>query len=92
MLRRLHGTAPVEFTGAAAAITAGELVQAGRTLHGLRGSVGAIGATRFAAAALALETALKQGGADVAALVTGAATALDAVVSALAAWLQVPPP
>lgn len=41
-----------------AAIGAGRLADAGKIFHGLRGSIGTLGAKRFVAASLALEQAL----------------------------------
>ncbi len=42
----------------------GEVDQAARLLHGLRGSIGSLGAKRFTAATLALEGAIRTGGGD----------------------------
>jgi PAS domain S-box-containing protein len=63
---------------------------AARTLHGLRGSVGSLGARRFAAAALALERAMHATPGDHARLdqlLRSAQEELGATLRAAAAWL-----
>ncbi|WP_426173641.1 CHASE domain-containing protein [Massilia sp. TWR1-2-2] len=66
------------------------LPAAARTLHGLRGSIGSLGAWRFAAAALALERALHATPGDHARLdqlLLSAQAELGATLHAAAAWL-----
>ena len=66
------------------------LPAAARTLHGLRGSIGSLGARRFAAAALALERALHATPGDHALLdqlLLSAKEELGATLRAAAAWL-----
>ncbi|MDQ2987554.1 MAG: response regulator, partial [Pseudomonadota bacterium] len=73
------------------------LPAAARTLHGLRGSIGSLGARRFAAAALALERALHATPDDYSQLdrlLLSAREELGATLRAAAAWLalrQQPP-
>jgi PAS domain S-box-containing protein len=65
--------------------------EAARALHTLRGSIGTLGAARFAQACLALETALRQGAAGHAELDKLHALArneLEATLAAAALWLE----
>jgi HPt (histidine-containing phosphotransfer) domain-containing protein len=56
------GDAPLR--SAAAALAEQRYTAAGKILHGLRGSLGSLGAKRFVASALALEQALAEGRLD----------------------------
>jgi len=73
---------------AAAAIDGGRYPEARAVLHGLRGSIGTLGAQRFVTAALALEQAMaEQRDADVAPLFHTVKTELDALLAAARGWL-----
>ncbi|WP_228893724.1 CHASE domain-containing protein [Pseudoduganella aquatica] len=64
---------------------------AARTLHGMRGSIGTLGALRFAAVCLELEQAIAQGDAPAAAgLFSAVAAQLQATLAAAQAWLAQP--
>jgi hypothetical protein len=85
------GMAPLETAGAA--LREQRLAEAGKILHGLRGSVGALGAKRLVAASLALEKAIA--GAELAAIPALYLT-LEAeyqlVLRDADAWLRTTPP
>ena len=79
---------------ARAAIEDGRLTEAGKVFHGLRGSVGSLGAKRLVAAALALEQALgAHDAANIPALLSTVEAEYDAVMAAADDWLaqQQPP-
>ena len=79
---------------ARAAIEDGRLTEAGKVFHGLRGSVGSLGAKRLVAAALALEQALgARDAANIPALLSTVEAEYDAVMAAADDWLaqQQPP-
>lgn len=79
---------------ARAAIEDGRLTEAGKVFHGLRGSVGSLGAKRLVAAALALEQALgAHEAANIPALLSTVEAEYDAVMAAADDWLaqQQPP-
>ncbi len=79
---------------ARAAIEDGRLTEAGKVFHGLRGSVGSLGAKRLVAAALALEQALgARDAASIPALLSTVEAEYDAVMAAADDWLaqQQPP-
>lgn len=79
---------------ARAAIEDGRLTEAGKVFHGLRGSVGSLGAKRLVAAALALEHALgARDAANIPALLSTVEAEYDAVMAAADDWLarQHPP-
>lgn len=79
---------------ARAAIEDGRLTEAGKVFHGLRGSVGSLGAKRLVAAALALEQALgAPDAANIPALLSTVEAEYDAVMAAADDWLaqQQPP-
>jgi CheY-like chemotaxis protein/HPt (histidine-containing phosphotransfer) domain-containing protein len=69
----------------------GRTAEAARTLHTLRGSIGTLGAARFAQACHALEQALRQGqtgNAELDRLLALARNELDATLAAAALWLE----
>lgn len=71
-----------------AAIDDGRLAEAGKIFHGLRGSVGSLGAKRLVAASLALEQALvARDAAAIPALLNAASAEYNAVLAAADAWL-----
>ncbi|MPQ56016.1 Hpt domain-containing protein [Duganella sp. FT27W] len=71
-----------------AAIDDGRLVEAGKIFHGLRGSVGSLGAKRLVAASLALEQALAaRDTAGIPALLDTVHAEYNAVLAAGDAWL-----
>lgn len=73
---------------ARAAIEDGRLTEAGKVFHGLRGSVGSLGAKRLVAAALALEQALgARDAANIPALLSTVEAEYDAVMAAADDWL-----
>ena len=73
---------------ARAAIADGRLADAGKIFHGLRGSVGSLGAKRLVAASLALEQALiARDTAGIPALLDAAVAEYNAVLAAADAWL-----
>lgn len=78
--------APLE--QARAAIDAGRLTDAGKIFHGLRGSVGTLGAKRLVAASLALEQALVDRDTPrIPTLLTAVDTEYDLVLEHADAWL-----
>jgi HPt (histidine-containing phosphotransfer) domain-containing protein len=78
--------APLE--QARAAIDAGRLTDAGKIFHGLRGSVGTLGAKRLVAASLALEQALVDRDTPrIPTLLTVVDTEYDLVLEHADAWL-----
>ncbi|MEC5161448.1 CHASE domain-containing protein [Janthinobacterium sp. CG_S6] len=88
LIGTLSTRGPLDMDAARAAWSEGRGEHAARLLHGLRGSVGTLGAQRFAAAAQALETALR--GADaarVAPLFDAAGREMAATAAAARAWL-----
>jgi CheY-like chemotaxis protein len=67
----------------------GDSAAAGRILHGLRGSLGSVGAKLFAASALSLEQAIRVGDTSrIEELVRDAQDALQAVIAAAQQWLE----
>jgi len=73
---------------ACAAIDDGRLAEAGKIFHGLRGSVGSLGAKRLVAASLALEQALvARDNAAIPALLDAVRAEYNAVLAAADAWL-----
>ena len=80
---------PVQFNEARLAWNEGRIDEAARILHTLRGSVGTLGAARFAAAALELETALRtERDGPIASLFETAQQELDETVGAARTWLE----
>ena len=76
------------------AVEEGRLADAGKIFHGVRGSVGSLGAKRLVAAALALEQALgARDAASIPALLGTVEAEYDAVMAAADDWLaqQHPP-
>ncbi|KQQ32475.1 hypothetical protein ASF61_15740 [Duganella sp. Leaf126] len=77
---------------ARSALAEGRLPEAGKIFHGLRGSIGNLGAKRLVTAALALEQAiLARDAAAIPALLTAVETEYDAVLTAAAGWLDAHP-
>ncbi|MET3131702.1 PAS domain S-box-containing protein [Oxalobacteraceae bacterium GrIS 1.11] len=88
LIGAMSARAPDEMGAARAAWSEGRLGDAARLLHTMRGSIGSLGAQRFAAAALALETALRvEPGAPAGALFALAEGELLATLAAARAWL-----
>ncbi|MES2259569.1 MAG: CHASE domain-containing protein [Pseudomonadota bacterium] len=88
LLAKTLADGPQQFGAARAAWQAGDNAAVGKILHGLRGTVGSFGARRFTAAALQLETALRERQSDaVAPLFDLAGQELAATVLAGLAWL-----
>jgi PAS domain S-box-containing protein len=87
LIRDVCGAAQGRFDSALTAWRAGDAGEAKRTLHSLRGSIGTLGARRFAASTLALEKAVQHGEGDIDAMFDQAATELTATLAALNAWL-----
>lgn len=81
------GLAPLQ--QARAAIAAGRFDEAGKIFHGLRGSVGSLGARRLITAALALEQAMVDGAtAAIPARLDAAQAEYTLVLEHAAAWLR----
>lgn len=79
--------APLE--QARAAIDAGRLIDAGKIFHGLRGSVGTLGAKRLVAASLALEQAMVDRDTPrIPTLLSVVDTEYDLVLDHADAWLE----
>lgn len=73
---------------ARAAIEDGHLAEAGKIFHGLRGSVGNLGAKRLVGAALALEQALgARDTVNIPGLLSAVEAEYDAVLAAADGWL-----
>jgi HPt (histidine-containing phosphotransfer) domain-containing protein len=88
LIRSTSEHAGRKFQLARSAWQAGNTGAAARALHGLRGSIGSLGARRFADAALILETALLDANdASAAELFDAAEHELTVTVAAAAAWL-----
>ncbi len=88
LIRDVCGAAQGKFDMALTSWRAGDAAEAKRTLHSLRGSIGTLGARRFAATTLALEKALQQDGGDIETLFDQAAIDLTATLRALKEWLS----
>jgi CheY-like chemotaxis protein/HPt (histidine-containing phosphotransfer) domain-containing protein len=87
LIRSTSERAGRDFQLARSAWQTGNIGAAARALHDLRGSVGSLGARRFAHAALILETALAANDAGAAKLFDAAEHELILTVAAAAAWL-----
>jgi two-component system sensor histidine kinase/response regulator len=88
LIARIARTAGTELVVAAEAARDGERKAAAAALHSLRGAIGSLGASRFAALTLELEQALLAGGADgQAALFEQTTAALHATLTAARHWL-----
>ncbi len=89
LIRDVCGAAQGKFDTALADWRADNASEARRTLHTLRGSIGTLGARRFAAAALALEKALQHRDRDdeLDAMFAAAARELTDTLAALHSWL-----
>jgi CheY-like chemotaxis protein len=88
LVARMAREAPDELARAHATWRGGDGKAAGKILHGLRGSVGSLGARTFAAVTVELEAALREERADAAArLFDSAVRELDATTAAARAWL-----
>ncbi|MDC8759150.1 CHASE domain-containing protein [Janthinobacterium fluminis] len=88
LIRNMSVRAPLDTAAARAAWQDGRAAEAAHKLHGLRGSVGTLGAQRFAAAVLALETALRGASSGrEAALFDAAQREIEATAAAARAWL-----
>ncbi|MFZ6653996.1 response regulator [Undibacterium sp. TJN19] len=89
VMKNMIGTARSEFNKARQFWDAGETVQAARTLHTLRGSIGTLGAKNFAETALELEMAISgQDSQAILPLFALAETRLTQTVSTVQHWLQ----
>jgi len=89
MIERVSMTAMARFDQAERHLQADEPTEAAAILHGLRGTVGALGARRFVDASLALESFLADGNDPAPAeLVSKVRRELDAALKAASAWLQ----
>ena len=87
-IARAAGQAPRDLQLACAAWQGGDAPAAAATLHALRGAIGSLGATRFAAVALELESAVRAAAHDaIAPLFARAAAEIDASCAAALAWL-----
>ncbi|QGZ37963.1 PAS domain S-box-containing protein [Pseudoduganella flava] len=88
LVARMAREAPADLVRARTTWQGGDGKAAGKILHGLRGSVGSLGARSFAAVTVELEAALRDERQDVAArLFDSAARELDATTTAARAWL-----
>ena len=93
MIARMVGTGMDPVDKALAAWREGRATDAAAAMHTLRGSIGSLGAHRFAAACLALEQALLgEGKGSVAALFGPVREELAATLEAAAQWLATLPP
>jgi HPt (histidine-containing phosphotransfer) domain-containing protein len=93
MIARMVGTGLQPVDNALAAWREGRAHDAAAAMHTLRGSIGSLGAHRFAAACLALEQALPGEGKDsVEALFGQVRQELAATLEAAAQWLATLPP
>ncbi len=89
VVRRVVESIPADIVALRAACDSAALADAGALLHRLRGSVGSLGAARVVAAALALETRLRESdGAGVPPALAQLEQALAATRAAALAWLQ----
>ncbi len=97
LMDKVCSVAPRELDGALQAWREGRAAQAAALLHTLRGSIGTLGASAFAATSRELELAVKAGAADEQ-LFLRARRELQASVDAALAWLarqprrEAPPP
>ncbi|TWI67296.1 PAS domain S-box-containing protein [Pseudoduganella lurida] len=88
LVARMAREAPAELMRARQSFGDGDGAAAGKILHGLRGSVGSLGARAFAAATIELETALREARHDDAMrLFDTASRELEGTTSAARAWL-----
>ncbi|NRR33178.1 PAS domain S-box protein [Oxalobacteraceae bacterium] len=88
LVRKAAGRILGDMAQAQASWEQGDVTAAAAALHSLRGSIGSLGATRFAAASMALEQALhRQSDTEVPALFAAAEQELQAVAVAARAWL-----
>ena len=83
MLERIEARANTEMKAASVAFYEGHLADSAKLLHGLRGSVGALGARRFAAACQELEQAVRLESLDASDLFEGVREELAQTLTAL---------
>lgn len=88
LLSTMSASSRAELAGARNCWESGNLPQAAKILHGLRGSVGTVGATRFAAATIALERELLQGTDGISELFSAAMHELSGTISLAEIWLE----
>jgi PAS domain S-box-containing protein len=88
LIRNVVQTSPAEFTAARKALHAASFKESAAILHAMRGTLGALGATDFAATTLEIEKALNNGMIDLAdSLFHIAGGKLDRTMAAAAQWL-----
>jgi two-component system sensor histidine kinase/response regulator len=88
LVARMASEAPAELARARRAWTDGDAVAASKILHGLRGSVGSLGARAFANVTVELEAALRASREDDAArLFDAAGRTMEATTAAARGWL-----